>query len=53
MNIIYIETKNQYKSEKENEMVTIPIINRVYYENGEIKFEISGEQKVPMTWLDK
>ncbi|GMR67996.1 MULTISPECIES: hypothetical protein [Bacillus] len=53
MNIIYIKTKNQYKSEKENEMETIPIINRVYYENGEIKFEILGEQKVPMTWLDK
>ncbi|WP_336448671.1 hypothetical protein [Bacillus cereus] len=53
MNIIYIKTKNQYKSEKENEMETILIINRVYYENGEIKFEILGEQKVPMTWLDK
>ncbi|WP_142335285.1 hypothetical protein [Bacillus toyonensis] len=53
MNIIYIETKNQYKSEKENEMETIPIIKRVYYENGEIKFEILGEQKVPMAWLDK
>ncbi|WP_176548407.1 hypothetical protein [Bacillus toyonensis] len=53
MNIIYIKTKNQYTSEKENEMETIPIIKRVYYENGEIKFEISGEQKVPMVWLDK
>lgn len=53
MNIIHIETKNQYKSEKVNEMETIPIIKRVYYENGEIKFEISGEKKVPMAWLDK
>lgn len=53
MNIIHLEIKNQYRSEKENEMENIPIIKRVYYENGEIKFEISGEKKVPMAWLDK
>ncbi|MDM5235377.1 hypothetical protein QUF83_03950 [Bacillus cereus] len=53
MNIIHIETKNHYKSEKENEMVTIPIIKRIYYENGEIKFEISGEKNVPTRLLDK
>lgn len=53
MNIIYIETKNQYRSEKENEMENIPIIKRVYSENGEIKFEILGEEKVSMAWLDK
>jgi len=53
MNIIHIETKNHYKSEKENEMETIPIIKRIYYENGEIKFEISGEKTVPTRWLDK
>jgi len=53
MNIIHIETKNHYKSEKENEMETIPIIKRIYYENGEIKFEISGKKNVPTRWLDK
>ncbi|MBY7115389.1 hypothetical protein ILT06_31910 [Bacillus sp. 17RED48] len=53
MNIIHLEIKNQYRSEKENEMENIPIIKRVYYENGKIKFEISGEKKVPMAWLDK
>ncbi|MED0963299.1 hypothetical protein [Bacillus paramycoides] len=53
MNIIHIETKNHYISEKENEMETIPVINRIYYENGEIKFEISGERNVPTRWLDK
>ncbi|WP_186320990.1 hypothetical protein [Bacillus mycoides] len=51
MNIIHIETKNHYKSE--NEMETIPIIKRIYYENGEIKFEISEEKYIPDTWLDK
>lgn len=53
MNIIHIETKNHYNSEKENEVETIPIIKRIYYENGEIKFEISGEKNVPTRWLDK
>ncbi|MEY8351690.1 hypothetical protein AALF16_26210 [Bacillus cereus] len=53
MNIIHIETKNHYNIEKENEMETIPIIKRIYYENGEIKFEISEEKNVPTTWLDK
>lgn len=53
MNIIHIEIKNHYKSDKENKVETIPIIKRVYYENGDIKFEILGEKNVPMTWLDK
>ncbi len=53
MNIIHIETKNHYKSEKENEMETIPIIKRIYYENGEIKFEILEGNNVPSTQLDK
>jgi hypothetical protein len=34
-------------------MATIPIIKRVYYENGEIEFEILGEQEVPIVWLNK
>ncbi|WJE67145.1 hypothetical protein QRE63_28790 (plasmid) [Bacillus mycoides] len=49
MNIIHIETKNHYKNEKENEMKTIPIIKRIYYENGEIKFEILEGENVPTT----
>ncbi|MBJ8101998.1 hypothetical protein JDS98_28520 [Bacillus cereus group sp. N11] len=53
MNFIHIETKNHYKSEKENEMNSIPIIKRVYYENGEIKFEILEDKKIPIAWLDK
>lgn len=53
MNIIHIETKNHYKSDKENEMETIPIIKRIYYENGEIKFEILEEKNVPTKCLDK
>ncbi|MGE1125686.1 hypothetical protein [Bacillus thuringiensis] len=53
MNIIHIETKNHYKNEKENEMETIAIIKRIYYENGEIKFEILEGENVPTTYLDK
>ncbi|WP_180229810.1 hypothetical protein [Bacillus toyonensis] len=55
MNIIHIETKNHYKNEKEKEkeMETIAIIKRIYYENGEIKFEILEGDNVPTTYLDK
>ncbi|MBU5220569.1 hypothetical protein KQI67_28825 [Bacillus albus] len=53
MNIIHIETKNHYKNEKENEMETIPIIKRIYYENGEIKFDILEGENVPTTYWDK
>jgi hypothetical protein len=53
MNIIHIEIKNSYKSKTKNGMETIPIIKRVYYENGEIEFEILGEQEVPIVWLNK
>ncbi|EEM80541.1 MULTISPECIES: hypothetical protein [Bacillus] len=49
MNIVHIETKNYYTSDKENEMETIPIIKRIYYENGEIKFEILEEKNFPTT----
>ena len=55
MNIIHIETKNHYKNEKENEMKTIPIIKRIYYENGEIKFEIlrRGKMFQRHNWINK
>lgn len=34
-------------------MITIPIIKRIYEENGEIKFEVAGEKDVPLEMLEK
>ena len=52
MNVIDLNAERQ-RRQKENQMITIPIIKRVYEEDGEIKFEISGEREVPLAWLDK
>ncbi|MFA2810711.1 hypothetical protein [Bacillus mycoides] len=37
----------------EKQMVTIPIIERIYKEDGEIKIEISGETEVSEAWLNR
>ncbi|WP_242319040.1 hypothetical protein [Bacillus cereus group sp. BfR-BA-01349] len=41
------------KRELEKLMITIPIIDCVFHENGEIEFEMSGEKEVPIVWLEK
>ena len=33
-------------------MITIPIITRIYEEDGEIKFEVAGEKDVPLEMLE-
>ncbi len=52
MNVIDLNAERQ-RRQKEKQMIIIPIIKRVYEEDGEIKFEISGEREVPLAWLDK
>ncbi|MFD0769287.1 hypothetical protein ACFQZ1_14760 [Bacillus sp. CGMCC 1.60114] len=52
MNIIDLELVRKRKS-KENKMITIPIIERVFEVNGEIQFEVAGEKEVPISWLEK
>ncbi|WP_342047496.1 hypothetical protein [Bacillus sp. OTU530] len=52
MNVIDLNAERQ-RRQKEKQMITIPIIKRIYEEDGEIKFEISGEREVPVAWLDK
>nr|MCX3324483.1 hypothetical protein [Bacillus paranthracis] len=37
----------------EKQMVTIPIIERIYQEDGEIKIEVSGETEVSEAWLNR
>ena len=39
--------------QKENQMVTIPIIERIYKEDGEIKIEVLGEREVSKAWLNR
>ena len=52
MNIISLE-KIRKQKQKENQMVTIPIIERIYKEDGEIKIEVSGEREVSKAWLNR
>ncbi|WP_028401939.1 hypothetical protein [Ectobacillus panaciterrae] len=47
MNVIDLNAERQ-RRQKEKQMITIPIIERIYEEDGEIKFVISGEQDVPL-----
>ncbi|KEK21168.1 hypothetical protein [Bacillus gaemokensis] len=52
MNIIDFELVRKRKI-KENKMITIPIIERVFEVNGEILFEVTGEKEIPIAWLEK
>jgi hypothetical protein len=50
MTIINLDT---FRKQKEKQMVTIPIIERIYKEDGEVKIEVSGEQEVSKVWLNR
>ncbi|MBW3496407.1 hypothetical protein [Bacillus sp. FDAARGOS_1420] len=44
---------DDFRKQKEKQVVTIPIIERIYKEDGEIKIEVSGERKVSKSWLNR
>ncbi|MFE6707667.1 hypothetical protein ACFVEL_22395 [Bacillus thuringiensis] len=52
MTIISLENFRKQR-QLENQMVTIPIIERIYKEDGEIKIEVSGETEVSEVWLNR
>ncbi|MFB5561928.1 hypothetical protein [Bacillus cereus] len=52
MTIINLENFRKQR-QLENQMVTIPIIERIYKEDGEIKIEVSGETEVSEVWLNR
>ncbi|WP_165365648.1 MULTISPECIES: hypothetical protein [Bacillus cereus group] len=52
MTIINLENFRKQK-QLEKKMVTIPIIERIYKEDGEIKIEVSGETEVSEGWLNR
>ncbi|WP_369901462.1 hypothetical protein [Bacillus manliponensis] len=48
-NIIDLEEKRKEK----NDTFTIPIIERIYVENGEVKADVVGEREMPKDMIDK
>ncbi|EJR29988.1 hypothetical protein ACQKFU_31595 [Bacillus mycoides] len=44
---------DDFRKQKEKQVVTIPIIERIYKEDGEVKIEVSGERKVSKAWLNR
>ena len=52
MNVISLDAARKRKQHKKL-MITIPIISRIYEEDGEIKFEVAGEKDVPLETLEK
>lgn len=52
MNIIDLELVRKRKI-KEDKIITIPIIKRVFEVNGELQFEVTGEKEIPLIWLEK
>ncbi|WP_180232054.1 MULTISPECIES: hypothetical protein [Bacillus cereus group] len=51
MTIINLENFRKQR-QLEQQLVTIPIIKRIYKEDGEIKIEVSGETEVSKDWLN-
>ncbi|HFK1711932.1 MULTISPECIES: hypothetical protein [Bacillus cereus group] len=37
---------------KPEEITKIPIVEKIYTVDGEIKFEVSGYKETPVKWLD-
>ncbi|MBK5435250.1 MULTISPECIES: hypothetical protein [Bacillus] len=37
---------------KSEEITKIPIVEKIYTVDGEIKFEVSGYKETPVKWLD-
>ncbi|WP_242307454.1 hypothetical protein [Bacillus cereus group sp. BfR-BA-01331] len=52
MTILNLENFRKQR-QLEKQMVTIPIIERIYKEDGEIKIEVSGETEVFEAWLNR
>lgn len=50
-NVINLEEKRKKKNGTGT--VTIPIIERIYMENGEVKADVMGEREVPKDMIKK
>ncbi|BCD02840.1 hypothetical protein BC30048_p2015 (plasmid) [Bacillus cereus] len=51
MNVIEFERAKKEK-EKKKLMVKIPVVEKIYMKNGELKFVVSGKQEIFKTWSE-
>ncbi|BCC15003.1 hypothetical protein BCM0074_p1007 (plasmid) [Bacillus cereus] len=54
MNILNVIEFERAKKEKEKKklMVKIPVVEKIYMKNGELKFVVSGKQEIFKTWSE-
>ncbi|WP_439876897.1 hypothetical protein ACSLGG_31030 (plasmid) [Bacillus mycoides] len=53
MDVINFEQAKNRKIREQKMTTKIPIVERIYKINGEVKFDISGEKEVHKTLLEK
>lgn len=53
MNVIDFEQAQKRKTQEQQLTTKLPIVERIYMVNGEIKFDISGLKEVPKSLLVK
>lgn len=51
LNVIEFERAKKEK-EKKKLMVKIPVVEKIYMINGELKFVVSGKQEIFKTWSE-
>lgn len=52
MNIIHFEQARKRKMEEQKMTTKLPIVERIYEVDGEIKFDVSGEKEASKTMLE-
>jgi hypothetical protein len=52
LNVIEFERAKKGKKEKKKLMVKIPVVEKIYMKNGELKFVVSGKQEIFKTWSE-
>ncbi|MFP3414290.1 hypothetical protein SB773_22295 [Bacillus sp. SIMBA_074] len=53
MNVIQFEQARKRKINELQMTTKIPIVERIYEVNGEVKFDVSGEKELPKAFLEK
>jgi hypothetical protein len=51
LNVIEFERAKK-KKKKKKLMVKIPVVEKIYMKNGELKFVVSGKQEIFKTWSE-
>lgn len=45
--------KRKKSTVKQEEMIKVPIVTKIYTVDDEIKYEVSGYKETPVKWLDE